>query len=85
MAKRKFVDKLPPRKDGKPRTKRQKQTLVNNRNFMARQYYAKRDEHMAERKRLRRDNREAVNLIATLRTQLNQVSHELVELRRAKK
>lgn len=32
-------EKLPKRKDGRKRTKRQEQTLLNNRNFRARKFY----------------------------------------------
>ncbi len=81
---RKRLEELPPRKDRKSRTKRQVQTLVNNRNFQAREYFAKRNEHKDELKRLLKENSEAVKLIASLRAQLNETSHELAELKRKK-
>ncbi len=86
MAKKKRKnERLPPRRDGKKRTRRQQQTLVNNRNFQARKFYDEvRPKWRKELLQLRRDNRSAVYLVASLRHQLNSTAHELAELRKKK-
>ena len=71
-------------KDGKRRTQRQIDTKRNGERWLALRYYGDRHEHKAELKLLRRDNQIAVNMIATLRDQLNEALHELAELRKQK-
>ena len=73
-----------PRRDGRERTKREKQTIAKGRNYLARKYYEGRGERKKEMARLRRDNRKLTKNNGKLQLMLNELAHENAELRKSR-
>lgn len=79
--------------DGKSRTQRQIDTKANGERWLALKYWRDRhkhkaaakkliEDHVRELERLKKENRDAVNLVGKLRGELNEALHELGQLRK---